>query len=259
MTANMRVAALAFLLLSVSSTAIVNADDDLAIMIEKTRTHADTFVYGFGFSLAKEGAVACSLSNPNGSYELTEVDGGWYPGQGFWLDNGAMELTALDSVLAEDWVLSWDSGAVIANISFAGFQDSDFHEVPTLTWPRHGYTADFGSPIIWDCASCDAGFSYAELTLTGPGEITDGIAWVVPESFTSWQPPTRLAEGGWTAHLQYVRETRSIAADIEIITGSWDLEDDWWLGLYSIDTSEFTLEDTPVRKLTLGAIKALYR
>jgi hypothetical protein len=260
----------AVVVLSIGWIGTAHAIGYLEIVFSRGEVSENNVVYGISVRANKDFATTCELTTPNGTYSLTDigyVGGDFSPDQSFTDDHTGMSFAELTAVTAGTWTLTWDAGAAqtVAAISFGVVQENDFPLIPELMAPVSGMPIKIpGDPnpptLEWTYGStppCTAQPDAVEAAIL-PSAGAPRSSGYLPCNALSWTPPSPLEEGTWfSIVVNHLRDYRHVPDGIEIVEGTWTIENDYWLSLYSGDISEN--EVVPTKARSWGAIKALYR
>ncbi len=257
------------ILLSIVLATDASADNFLEVLFDKHEASGSIFLYDiFALAANKDGATTCELVTPTGTYSCINVGGEFLAEQSFRDDHMDMSFAGLTAAISGNWTLTWDEGLptqTVATISFGTVLESDFKLVPTLTAPVDGVPIEIpGDPnpptIEWNYGTtlpCDAQLDAVEVALIEQAgtEISSGE---LPCDSLSWTPPSPLTEGTWFSRVaNIITDYRLVPDGIDIVEGTWPIENSDWLSLRSIDLSQN--EVVPTESSSWGAIKALYR
>jgi len=255
--------------LSIFIATTASAEGFLDITFDKSEASGN-FFYDISMRTNKDFTTTCELVTPTGTYSFIYRDlyigGEFYPDQNFMNDHSFMSFAELTAAIAGDWTLTWDAGLstqTVATISFGTVLDGDFPTVPDITAPIDGLPIKIpGDPnpptIEWTygptptCNTQSAAFinTYSGTTGQGSGYL--------PCNTLSWTPPYPLGEGSWLfLVINFIPDYRQVPDGIDIVEGSWFIENDNWLSLRGSDFSQN--EIVPTKSSSWGAIKALYR
>jgi hypothetical protein len=235
--------------------------DDFYLEMGIGRTSAQYLVH---FAAGNPGAATCSITTPRGTFECIGSGGDFLPGAAYLQAHEGLSWSDLASVIATPWTMVWDGGRTTVTIDFGTVQQDDFLETPILVTPAEGVI--YGDPnpftIEWSYSvdPCDAQFETVGVQLLGPGGLViesddlvdDGIGCEV----TTWTPPAPLAQGAWSAIVYNGFTFRDVPVGLTVVGDPWVLDNSGWLSLYSASEAGFSV---PVQRMSIGAVKALFR
>jgi hypothetical protein len=256
------------ILISILINPSVFAAGSLEIVIDKHEVSAGLYYYDILIGANKDGAVSCELVTPAGTFSMIDIGGEFYPEPGYNDDHTDMDYIELIGVISGDWTITWDAGGpsqTIATITFGAVPEGDFLPVPILIYPIDGEPIEIpGDPnpptIEWYYEGisnpCNAQTDAIEVFLWDYGSTVISSDELLC-SLISWTPPSPLAEGAWIVEVQNsISDYRLVPDGITIVEGTWDIENEDWLALQSIDISRNEVVAT--ESSSWGAIKAQY-
>jgi hypothetical protein len=253
-------------LLTSAVTAAASAENFLEITFDTYEGPGGAHLYDvFAVGANKDGATTCELVTPSGTYAMSDVGGGFMPGQSFDDEHTGLSFAEFAAAIEGGWTLNWDVDETVVTIDFGTVLQDDFWPVPTISAPLDGapiqLPGDPNPPTIewtYETSACEAQLDYVTVNLfeesgaeVQSGELEDC-------STLSWSPSEPLAEGTWLIRVENVNAgARDVPDGLDIVGDPWVLENEGWLSYRSIDSSHnaVVLAETT----SWGGIKTLYR
>jgi len=235
-----------------------SGENVLMILVEKSPA-GEGFAYDFGFSLAKDSATSCSLTIEPDTYSCSLVEGGWFPEARFWADNGSLTELELQTLLAKNWVFTWngESSPTIAVVKFGSTWIDDFPPQPAIKSLEQ--YAD-SAIIRWDVNPGSVDIGYFAVDAVDPLGWDSTETWLGPDA-TSYKFALPC-EGVYTARVAKVhKRIGNVSTDVQIQQGSWDLTPGGgWFQYWCVDQRPYGVREcVSTQKMSWSRLKALYR
>ncbi len=240
----LRVVGLIVILVLLSAhTAAAQDINFLEISLVRYEVQGGDTLHDIVVSAGKDSATTCELVTPIGTYSCINVGGSFQPQQDFIDDHSGMSFAGLEAVISTFWTLTWDAGPAqtVVNITFGTVLENDFLPFPTITAPVNKapieIPPDPNPPTIeWtnepSPSPCNSQFIFL-IDQAGTVYSFDEISCVD----TSWTPSLPLADGIWNYIIARATDYRDVPVGLDIVEGTWPLENSEWLALVSIDRS----------------------
>jgi hypothetical protein len=225
-----------------------------------------TLEYAISFSANKGTATTAELQTPRGTYTCVWSGDEWRPEPSFWADHRGLTFSELLSLIAPDWLLTWDKDLLletVAHINYGSVAEVDFPIVPIITQPTDGATGVASNTSIeWNYGGgdpCSPAPDRIEVCIVEPTPVL--CIEMDDCSDMSWSPPSPLPEDDYLVAVLVGQDIRDVADGIggPIQGDPWVLENVEWLALVSVDAASFQVGTSAVTSLGFGRVKALYR
>lgn len=233
-----------------------SGENGLMILVEKSPAGEGAFAYNFGFSLARDAATSCSLTIGLDTFSCSQMDGEWFPEARFWVENGSITETKLQTLLAKEWVITWNGESLptIAVIKFGSTWIDDFPSQPTIT----SLANDAGSGIIrWEPGlPGSVGIEYFAVDVVDPQDWEIQAGPLATECSFALPP-----DGNYTARVAKVHERiGDVTTDVQIKEGNWSLGTVGWFQYWCVDQCPFgAWGGISTQEMSWSSLKALYR